>query len=219
MSLTAAKPKLATAQDPTREKLIEAGSEVFAEVGFRNATVRQIVDRAGANIAAVNYHFGDQETLYAEVLKSAYLRALEKYPPDFGLPEKATVEQRLEAFVRSFLLRIFDEGPHSHHGKLMAREMVDPTSALDSLVGAAMGRQSEAIRLIVRDLLGRSASEETVRMCGMSVVSQVLFYHTCRPVIVRLFPNLKFGPKDIERIAAHVTRFSLAALKNYGKAK
>jgi AcrR family transcriptional regulator len=38
----------------TRRHLLEAAAEVFAEIGFRAATVRQICERAGANIAAVN---------------------------------------------------------------------------------------------------------------------------------------------------------------------
>src|ERR1043165_6215097 len=177
MGLKLNKPRpAAAAPDPTREKLLAAASAVFAEAGFRNATVRQICQRAGANIAAVNYHFRDKEGLYAEVLKTAYVRALDRYPVDFGLPENATVEQRLEVFVRSFLLRVFDDGPHSHHGKLMAREMVEPTAALDSVVHTAMGRQAQAIMHIVRDLLGRSAADERCRLCGMSVVRQGLVY-------------------------------------------
>src|ERR1700749_925116 len=91
----------------TREHLLEAAGEVFAEVGFRAATVRQICQRAGANIAAVNYHFGDKEELYRALLKDSYRAAIAKYPPDFGLPPRATPEQRLRAFVYSFLLRIF----------------------------------------------------------------------------------------------------------------
>jgi len=218
MSRTATKPKPASAQDATRAKLICAASEVFAEVGYRNATVRQIVERAGVNIAAIHYHFGDKDALYAEVLKSAYQRALAKYPPDLGLPRKATPEQRLAAFVRAFLFRVFDEGPHSHHGKLMAREMVDPTAALDLIVRTGMGGQVPLLREIVREILGGTVSEDVVLRCGMSVVSQVLFYHNCRPVIARMFPSMKFGPKEIERLAAHITRFSLAALRHYGKA-
>ena len=53
----------------TRRQLLEAAGEVFAEAGFRDATVREICRRAGANIAAISYHFGDKEKLYAEVLR------------------------------------------------------------------------------------------------------------------------------------------------------
>jgi len=52
----------------TREKLIEAAGEVFAEVGFHNATVRDICARGGTNIAAVNYYLGEKLGLYSEVL-------------------------------------------------------------------------------------------------------------------------------------------------------
>ena len=47
----------------TRQRVLEAAGEVFAERGFRAATVREICQRAKANLAAVNYHFGDKERL------------------------------------------------------------------------------------------------------------------------------------------------------------
>ena len=55
-------------QAATRRELLDAAAEVFGEAGYRNATVREICRRAGANIAAINYHFGDKEKLYADVL-------------------------------------------------------------------------------------------------------------------------------------------------------
>ena len=70
----------ASLHDETRRQLLEAAGEVFATAGFRNATVREICRRAGANLAAVNYHFGDKEALYAEVLRYAQQKAFEKYP-------------------------------------------------------------------------------------------------------------------------------------------
>ncbi|MDB6121181.1 MAG: transcriptional regulator, TetR family [Pedosphaera sp.] len=207
------------AQAATRRHLLEAASEVFAEVGFRAATVREICQRAEANIAAVNYHFGDKEHLYRAVLKETCRTALEKYPADFGLPPKATPEQRLRAFVHSFLLRIFSQGPGSRHGKLMAREMVEPTGALDAIVKEDVGPMAAVLTSIVGDLLGSSADADKKRLCGMSVVSQVLFYHHCRPVVTRLFPTMKFDAAGIEQLAEHITQFSLAAFKEISKGK
>ncbi|MBT5382627.1 MAG: helix-turn-helix transcriptional regulator, partial [Phycisphaerae bacterium] len=59
----------------TREGILNAAMSVFGEHGFRGGTVRDICDRAGANVAAVNYHFHDKASLYAEVLQHAYRNA------------------------------------------------------------------------------------------------------------------------------------------------
>ena len=203
--------------DATRRHLLEAAAEVFAEVGFRAATVRQICEQAGANIAAVNYHFGDKEELYKAVLKDTYVCAIEKYPADFSLPPRATPEQRLRAFVHSFFLRLFSEGPSARPGKLMAREMVEPTSALDVIVKEGMRSMASVLLSIMNDLLGCRVNDETKRLCAMSVVSQVLFYKHCGPVVTRMFPDMKFDEAALEQLSEHVTRFSLAAIKNLAK--
>jgi AcrR family transcriptional regulator len=199
----------------TRRQLLEAAGEVFAEAGFRDATVREICRRAGANIAAVNYHFGDKETLYTEVLRYAHSRALEKYPPLLDISADAPPEKKLRAFVHSFLLRIFDKGPTAWHGKLMSREMIEPSAALDSLVEERMRPMAGQLWRIVADILNCPLNHERVRKCSFSIVSQCVFYHHCRPVVSRLFP--KQEPLDaagIERLADHITRFSLAAMKH-----
>jgi len=201
----------------TRRHLLAAAAEVFAEVGFRAATVREICQRAGANIAAVNYHFGDKETLYRAVLKTTLQSAIAKYPPDFGLPARATPEQRLRVFIRSFLLRIFSKGTSAQHGKLMAREMIEPTGALDAIVKEEIRPMSVVLLSIVGDLLGPKANEQTKHLCATSVVSQVMFYHHCRPVVMLLFPEMKFDEAAIEHLTAHITRFSLAAIKQIAR--
>ena len=86
----------------TRSRLLEAAGEVFAEHGFRRATVREICRRAGANIAAVNYHYRDKEGLYHAVMDEWLAAAVQKYPPLENLPTDAAPERKLRAFVRSF---------------------------------------------------------------------------------------------------------------------
>jgi len=200
--------------DETRRQLLEAAGEVFVEVGFKNATVREICRRGNANIAAVNYHFGDKETLYMEVLRYSSARALEKYPPLLNVGPSAPPEKRLRAFIHSFLLRIFDKGPTSWHGKLMSREMVEPTRALDSLIEERIRPMAGHLWKIVAEILDCPPEDERVRLCSFSVVSQCVFYHHCRPVMTRLFPDQPaLDAAGIEKVADHISRFSLAAMK------
>jgi hypothetical protein len=76
-----------------------------------------------------------------------------------------------------------------------------------------MRPMSITLMSIVQQLLGGNADPEAIRLCGMSVVSQVVFYHHCRPVFSRLFPEMKFDPDRLEQLADHITGFSLAAIK------
>ncbi len=203
------------AQLATRQQILEVAGEVFAEVGFRNATVREICHRAGVNNAAINYHFGDKETLYTEVLRYSQEKAHEKYPLLLNINASAAPEEKLRAFIQSFLLRIFEKGVIAWHGKLMSREMMEPTAALDSIIAEKIRPMAEQLRVLVAEILKRPPGDDTVRLCSFSIVSQCVFYHHCRPVLTRLYPNQP--PLDslgAAHLAEHITRFSLAALKN-----
>ena len=200
----------------TRERLIDAAGEVFAEHGFKGARIRDICARAGANIAAVNYHFRDKERLYTTCLARWAQSALEKYPPLLNLRPDAPAEQRLEAFIHSFLLRLLDNSRFAWHGKLMSREMFEPTGALDRMVEEMVRPLAKMLGGILREFLGTAADrdDELVRRCVFSVVGQCLFYHFAQPVVRRLhgLPE-HYDAQQIDAIAKHVTHFTLAALR------
>ena len=203
-------------QDLTRHQLLEAAGEVFAETGFRDATIRAICQRAGANIAAINYHFGDKESLYVEVLRYAKGKALEKYPILLGVAETAPPEEKLHAFVLSLLSRIFDQGPTSWYGRLMSREMIEPTPALDSVIEERIRPLTIILWKIISEILRCPPTDERVVNCAFSVVSQCVFYNHCRPAVRRLFPGHPLeDPAAIAKLAAHITRFSLLAMRDY----
>ena len=204
-----------TAQAKTRQRLLDAAGEVFAEQGFHKATVREICNRAGANVAAINYHFRDKQGLYTSVLQYAHKCSVDKYPPYNG--NNASVEEQLKVFARSFLLRIFDDGRPAWHGKLMSREMIEPTAALDALVENNIRPIAQQLESLVRKLLGTGASNRLVILCARSIVAQCVFYHHARPVISRLYPNQQYNLEEVEQLADHITLFSLGALKEFKK--
>jgi TetR/AcrR family transcriptional regulator, regulator of cefoperazone and chloramphenicol sensitivity len=201
----------------TESRLLEAAGEIFAEVGYRAATVRQICEKAGANIAAVNYHFGDKEGLYMAVLRSVPDAHAEKYPADRGLRSGATAEQRLAAYIESLLNRVFDEGRPGWHTKIMAREMIEPTRALDTLVADVALPVHRELAAIVRELLGSKATADAVRLCTLSILSQCVYYHHARSVLSRLYPEQEYGSQDIAQLADHITRFSQGALQQFAQ--
>jgi AcrR family transcriptional regulator len=201
----------------TESRLLEAAGEIFAEVGYRAATVRQICEKAGANIAAVNYHFGDKEGLYMAVLRSVPDAHAEKFPADRGLPPGATAEQKLAAYIESLLNRVFDEGRPGWHTKIMAREMIEPTRALDTLVTDVALPVHKELAAIVRELLGPKGAEDAVRLCTLSILSQCVYYHHARSVLSRLYPQQEYGSRDIAQLADHITRFSQGALQRFAQ--
>lgn len=194
-----------------RQRLLDAAAEVFADEGYRRATIAEICGRAGANIAAVHYHFGNKQGLYAAVFDYAQQRASTEEAT--GVPEQlATPEERLRAQVTSFLTRLLDPRRPAWIARLMAHELIEPSEVLDRLVRNRMRANHELIADAVRDLLGAQASLEDVRLCTLSVVSQCVFYRHSAAVVTRLYPDL-VPSREIARIAEHVTQFSLAAIR------
>jgi AcrR family transcriptional regulator len=209
------RPNSSAAQAATRRALLDSGADVFAEVGFHNATTREICRRANANVAAINYHFGDKTGLYSEVLAEQSRVARERFPSTDGLTANAAPAEQLRVFIRSFLQRVLSPDLHARHGRIMAREMVEPTAALDRLVSEAIRPDAERLTAIMRRLLGPKTPAATLRLCGMSVVGQILFYCHCQPVIQRLFPDQPADAARIDELAQHITGFSLAGVQNY----
>jgi AcrR family transcriptional regulator len=195
------------------EKILLAAGEIFAEKGYKNVTVREICARAGVNVAAINYHFGDKESLYREVVMRWEEEAFRKYPLEPGAAGSTSPEERLTTFIRSFLLRMLDEGRPSWFGKLVAREFIEPTSALDILVEDAIRPSYLLLSSIIREIIGKDASEEDIRLCSASIVGQCLYFHNSRPVLNALYGPDSQEPTDTERIAEHVARFSIAAMR------
>ena len=60
---------MATTAFSTKDRILGAAEELFAQHGFAGTSLRQVTSRADVNIAAVNYHFGSKENLVNEVFR------------------------------------------------------------------------------------------------------------------------------------------------------
>lgn len=201
----------------TKERLLRAACEIFADKGFRNATVAEICGAAGANIAAVNYHFGDKEKLYDEVWRHAFAITAGTYPVDGGVPEDASIEESLYGYASAVLHRIFDEGEAGLFPKLLNQEMAAPTLALDKIAKEALFPQSQQVAKTVRKMFGEACDEHLLWLCQHSIIGQCAFYNFSRPLRERVMRCGTMDESSINMIARHIAKFSLGGLKEIQK--
>ena len=207
-------PEAANA-DPTRAKLLDAAGQVFAEQGFQAATVREICARAGANVAAVNYHFGDKLELYTEVLREA-ARSVH----NAELREKlagSDPREALRSMIRHMVERLYGGNRAGCAMRLMAHELSQPTPALARVVDEIIAPTAAMVRGVIGQLINLPPDHEKTRLCSYSVIGQVIHYLQARPVIEQLWPGFQMTPKNMERIAEHIADFSLAYLTSRRK--
>ena len=196
--------------EDTRHRLLEAAGEVFAEKGFDAATVREICSRADANVAAVNYYFGDKEHLYVEVVRHAHLAGQEHRPLEFSpdVPPQA----KLREYIRHMFMRLLDENRPAWHARLMIREMAEPTKACEILVESYVRLSYGMIDGILKELLPRETSAVDRHLIAFSIVGQCVQFKIHQPIARFLVGDKELESYDIDRLTDHVTRFSLAAM-------
>ena len=197
----------------TRGRLLRAAIEVFAEKGYRNTTLREICGRAEANIAAVNYHFGDKERLYEAVIDHAIALGEAKQPRELD-PQCSSPESRLRQIVTGVLNHLLgDDRPTDQVIQLMSRELIEPTPSLDRMIEIGVRPFHQMLAGIVEELLGTAATPELVRDCPLSIMAQCVYYHHSVAVIERLFPIDVHSQSTIDSLIDHIMQFSLGGIQ------
>jgi len=199
----------------TRARLLASATKLFAERGFAKVTVREICRSARANVASVNYHFGGKKGLYDEVVHAAIetMQSTTRAMHEAGAGRSA--DEQLALYVSIFLRRVVAARDSWIH-QLMVRELSDPTPALDLVLKDVVRPRMAYLRNVIASLLRCPSSDARVERCAMSVQSQCLALLT-HPVAA-LKPK-GMSDRQLDMLARHITRFSLAgisAMKTHG---
>ncbi len=204
--------------DPrTRARLLKAAEELFGERGFKKVTVREICHAAKANVAAVNYHFGDKLGLYREVLQSAIDRMRETNETARKEGQGRPPEEQLRRYLRIFLARVLSPGSEGVH-RLVTREVNDPTPAFDSLVEQGLRPRIEYLSGVVAGIMHCDRNDPRVLRCVGSIQSQA-FTYLKNPIATRLGFSFKPTPEFIEQAADHIATFSIAGIRAIARTK
>ncbi len=199
-----------TNNDDPRLRLLEAAGQVFADKGFDGATVRDIIGRAGTNVAAVNYYFGDKEKLYYEAVRSAACCQDESFPmPEWPGGTPASI--KLRDFIYVIVHRMLDPRSPPWKRQLFLREMTQETAACQALVRDHIRPMAETLAAILKELLP-DAPQAKRNLIAFSIVGQCLYHKVSGPIAAQLVGPDEYRRYDADMLTEHITEFSFAAL-------
>lgn len=194
-----------------KTRLIEVAGEAFAAKGYDSVGIREICQKAGANVAAVNYHFGDKRELYRACLQHAQSCRVEGLDQPVW-PESYTAADKLRAFIRRMLEEKLNSERPAWHQDLMLRELSRPSESCREFVESYIRPMAHTLGDIMQELYPHREWNQQTWMIGFSVVGQVLFYQLQQPVIRILMGDEGFESLTVDGLTDHITRFCLAAL-------
>ncbi|MGE0357275.1 MAG: CerR family C-terminal domain-containing protein [Burkholderiales bacterium] len=196
----------------TVKRLLEAAAKEFARHGYAATRVRDIVEAAGANLAAVNYHYGGKEGLYRATIAHLARRAREDLPGESPELRARPPEERLHALVLVMLRRHLGPEQSSAASRLVAHELLDPTPAFDETLREISAPPCHRLEEIVALLLGPRADAQEVSLACLSVAGQWESLPFARRALESRFAAIAAGPDLVDRVARHIVAFSVAAL-------
>jgi AcrR family transcriptional regulator len=202
--------------EETRARLLEAAAEVFAEVGYHAATIRQICAKANANVALVNYHFGDKSELYEAVLNSLLRDSAVMEVQDRLSRPGRTPEETLREIIYLRLRGILHHERHSWHLRLLCHEMANPSPAAHNVHKLFLLPIAARASVLVGSILGLPPEHPKTRLCIFSIAGQVIFHVLSSTALGKLAGRPPITEEECEILADHISEFSLAYLHQQG---
>ncbi len=199
----------------SKDRILDVAEELFALKGYDAVTVREITRRAGCNLAAVNYHFGNKRNLYLEVFRARWVPRAGRIRKQVRASLRGQVSPSPRAVIRA-LAGAFIEGPLSdaereRHSQLMAREMVRPTEAFDLVASEVMGPLFADLAELLAPAMGNDLSKEGLALKIQSVLGMVIHFNFARVAVTRM-SGREYDAVFKKRLVAHITEFCLRGL-------
>ncbi len=207
-------------QQDTRTRLLRTALTVFAQRDFTAVSVREIVELADANIAAVSYHFGGKKALYlatAAFLTDSMQRKLgpmlAQTRANAERADTPTAAALLEGMIERLVHQLTMDRLGDDAAGFILREQHRPTAAFDILYERLMLPIQQTFQLLVTKIRGGTDSPREQILTTHALIGQILAFRTARTTVLRRLGQTGFAAADAQDIASTISRLTLNALQ------
>ena len=198
--------------DHTREAIIKAAVQLFAEKGFDSTSVRDIVTKARVNQAAINYHFKTKDGLYLEVLKTAFDKLMTDGGFDPETLKSPSREEALRSFLRQQLRPLLFRDELSRYIRLFAWESAHPSKIfLKFMATNTMSYMTAAVDIVHR-FMPKGADHRTALCAAIWLMGQCNVFVRNRELLAREPFSIMADEPFVEELTALITRLAMGGL-------
>jgi AcrR family transcriptional regulator len=192
-----------------RQRLIDAGLEIFGTYNLEGATTRQLAEHAGVNQAAIPYYFGGKEGLYFAVIEHLFSANFAVIGPVVTAlqaelaTKKPTKDQALallKKLLNTMLERILARKASSTWARIIMREQMQPTQAFGLIYEKGIRRVHEAIAMLLAIILEKKPTDRRVILRSHMVVGQILIFLAGRETIRRRLNLTGYTDEELKEI-------------------
>jgi len=199
----------------TQKRVIEAAIEVFGRLGFEGASTRALMERAGANLAAIPYHFGGKQGLYRAAAKviADYARAnVEPIVTRLVDADRASAVDRIDEALADFI-KLLVGGPEPDEWiAFFMRCEREADDAFRMIHDALITAFKQALTETVLAATGGDASDEGLHIRVAVVIASVINLRTMQNTLLSALGWDQMTPARLDRLSREVHRIALAQL-------
>lgn len=180
--------------EATRERLLLTGLRLFAQRGFSATSTREIAQAAGANVAAIAYHFGDKAGLY----RAAFFEPLCESQAEIEPPWLTRDMPLEEAFAHYFSVFVepLNQGEASRLCvQLRMREMLEPTGLWAEEIANDIRPLHEALLVLLMRALALPQPDDDLQRLALCISALGVHLHVGRDVADAVAPQLHQDPE------------------------
>jgi AcrR family transcriptional regulator len=200
--------------EESRQRLLQAAVQCFAEHGFSKTSTRTIAAKAGVNIAAISYYFGDKAGLY----RAAYTEPMCSAKEDIALFDGAqlTLDEALHGLYSGFIEPLKQTTMVQQCIRLHMREMVEPTGLWQEEIHQGIKPHHEAlVRLLLRHYQ-IDRSDDDIHRLAFSIVALGVHMYVGRDISLQLHPQLMQDAQALDLMAQRLTMYARAMVEAEG---
>src|SRR3984893_16211568 len=177
-----------------KQRLIEAGLEIFGTFNLEGATTRQLAERAGVNQAAIPYYYGGKEGLYLAVIehlltqKANRVRPLVQEIRENLQKKRLSPEDALEGIKTifgAFLEVLLEDKATTTWARIIMREQMQPTKAFDLIYERWISPVHETLSALLAVILRKKTTDPNLILRTHTLVGQILIFLSGRETILR----------------------------------